>query len=204
MLSQLLERELDKCLRLVVAIPMDMSSFYGESTLCSPFFPVWYLEATKSRLQIESAWPPFAHRSLGMRSAGFWTGSGQTISETRDSSRSCFVDLELTKSERGDPIDRVNDLSVLFSCYRGPHRIGLSVSCYWMDDNRNTCAYPSSYLALDDVTIWDICFINDVLNQSGSMIQQLFVVGYELPWHNFTWCNLAKSALRPNISILHL
>ena len=30
MLSQLLERELDKCLRLVVAIPMDMSSFYGK------------------------------------------------------------------------------------------------------------------------------------------------------------------------------
>ena len=30
MLSQLLERELDKCLRLVVAIPMDMSAFYGE------------------------------------------------------------------------------------------------------------------------------------------------------------------------------
>ena len=31
MLSQLLERELDKCLRLVVAIPMDMSTFYGKS-----------------------------------------------------------------------------------------------------------------------------------------------------------------------------
>ena len=30
MLSQLLERELDKCLRLVVAIPMDMTAFYGE------------------------------------------------------------------------------------------------------------------------------------------------------------------------------
>lgn len=30
MLSQLLERELDKCLRLVVAIPMDMSSIYGK------------------------------------------------------------------------------------------------------------------------------------------------------------------------------
>ncbi len=30
MLSQLLERELDKCLRLVVAIPMDMSALYGE------------------------------------------------------------------------------------------------------------------------------------------------------------------------------
>ena len=30
MLSQLLERELDKCLRLVVAIPMDMSTFYGK------------------------------------------------------------------------------------------------------------------------------------------------------------------------------
>ena len=29
MLSQLLERELDKCLRLVTAIPMDMSGFYG-------------------------------------------------------------------------------------------------------------------------------------------------------------------------------
>ena len=29
MLSQLLERELDKCLRLVVAIPMDMSTLYG-------------------------------------------------------------------------------------------------------------------------------------------------------------------------------
>ena len=29
MLSQLLERELNKCLRLVVAIPMDMTSFYG-------------------------------------------------------------------------------------------------------------------------------------------------------------------------------
>ncbi len=28
MLSQLLERELDKCLRLVVAIPMDMSALY--------------------------------------------------------------------------------------------------------------------------------------------------------------------------------
>ncbi len=28
MLSQLLERELDKCLRLVAAIPMDMSGFY--------------------------------------------------------------------------------------------------------------------------------------------------------------------------------
>ena len=31
MLSQLLERELVKCLRLVEAIPMDMSSFNGES-----------------------------------------------------------------------------------------------------------------------------------------------------------------------------
>ena len=31
MLSQLLERELVKCLRLVEAIPMDMSSFYGKS-----------------------------------------------------------------------------------------------------------------------------------------------------------------------------
>ena len=30
MLSQLLERELDKCLRLVVAIPMDMSNYFGE------------------------------------------------------------------------------------------------------------------------------------------------------------------------------
>jgi hypothetical protein len=33
MLSQLLERELNKCLRLVVAIPMDMSSFNGMYTL---------------------------------------------------------------------------------------------------------------------------------------------------------------------------
>lgn len=32
MLSQLLERELDKCLRLVVAIPMDMSSFYDNKS----------------------------------------------------------------------------------------------------------------------------------------------------------------------------
>ena len=31
MLSQLLERELNKCLRLVVAIPMDMTSFYGNT-----------------------------------------------------------------------------------------------------------------------------------------------------------------------------
>ena len=29
MLSQLLERELDKCQRLVAAIPMDMTAFYG-------------------------------------------------------------------------------------------------------------------------------------------------------------------------------
>ena len=31
MLSQLLERELNECLRLVVAIPMDMTSFYGNT-----------------------------------------------------------------------------------------------------------------------------------------------------------------------------
>ena len=31
MLSQLLERELDKCQRLVAAIPMDMTAFYGEN-----------------------------------------------------------------------------------------------------------------------------------------------------------------------------
>ena len=29
LLSQLLERELDKCQRLVAAIPMDMTAFYG-------------------------------------------------------------------------------------------------------------------------------------------------------------------------------
>ena len=38
MLSQLLERELDKCLRLVVAIPMDMSTFYGKTTFCKSIF----------------------------------------------------------------------------------------------------------------------------------------------------------------------
>ena len=32
MLSQLLERELDKCQRLVAAIPMDMTAFYGKNT----------------------------------------------------------------------------------------------------------------------------------------------------------------------------
>lgn len=36
MLSQLLERELDKCLRLVAAIPMDMSGFYGEKNHMIP------------------------------------------------------------------------------------------------------------------------------------------------------------------------
>ena len=38
MLSQLLERELEKCLRLVVAIPMDMSTFYGKTH----FSATWY------------------------------------------------------------------------------------------------------------------------------------------------------------------
>ena len=41
MLSQLLERELVKCLRLVVAIPMDMSSFYGKKMFA--FWDEWTL-----------------------------------------------------------------------------------------------------------------------------------------------------------------
>lgn len=42
MLSQLLERELVKCLRLVVAIPMDMSSFYGKKF---SLFDEWTLKS---------------------------------------------------------------------------------------------------------------------------------------------------------------
>ena len=43
MLSQLLERELDKCQRLVAAIPMDMTAFYGKNT---------YLEQSREMLLI--------------------------------------------------------------------------------------------------------------------------------------------------------
>ena len=49
MLSQLLERELDKCLRLVVAIPMDMSSFYGMILLATIIYVL------RSKVVVEKA-----------------------------------------------------------------------------------------------------------------------------------------------------